>query len=181
MSQHSQKFIDYLLKLAEHNRGALAILRRSLGFESGGYPPAYPYIEVFVGEDREASDPYRRALYLAAGLFALHPLHSETTSFASAFGESASKRGSGSIEKRFIALLGAEPENLANYLRQAISLLAADRLPLNYARLSDAIALWFKAGNYERRDKLRQEWARDFYRAYNPLLKDQQTSKEQPE
>ena len=181
MSHHSQKFIDHLLNLAEHNRGALAILRRSLGFNTGGFPPAYPYVEVFVGEDREASDPYRMALYLAAGLFALHPHHSETTSFASAFGELAFKRESSSIERRFISLLGAEPENLANYLRQALSLLAADGLAFNYVWMIDAIALWLKAGNSEKRDKLRQQWARDFYRAYNRQFKDQETSKEQSE
>ena len=107
----------------------MAHLRRSLGFAPGAYPRAYPYVERFVGPDRHANDPWRKALYLAAGLFALHPEHRAGDTLASALGHLARVRESASIEQRFIALLGADPEGLPNLLRQAVSLLAADDRP----------------------------------------------------
>lgn len=168
MSDHAQAFVAHLSTLAEKDRGALAALRRSLSFDPGASPPAYPYVERFVGTDRHADDPYRRALYLTAGLFALHPANSAKTSFAAAFGTLARQRDSGSIEQRFVALLGAEPESLPNMLRQAASLLAADGLALDYAHLLDDLSRWLNTFGQEARDSLRKQWARDFYRAYDP-------------
>lgn len=167
MSEHAQAFVSHLANLADRDRGGLAVLRRSLGFEPGAYPPAYPHVERFVGRERHADDPYRRALYLVAGLFALHPENSTKASLAAAFGTLARQRDSGSIEQRFVALLEAEPESLANMLRQAVSLLAADRIPLDYARLVDDLSRWLNPLAAEARDSLRQQWARDFYRAYD--------------
>lgn len=168
MSEHAQSFITHLIGLKESDRGAFAHLKRSLGFDPGAYPPAYPYVERFVGADRHADDPRRKALYLAAGLFALHPQHVEGTSFAATLGRVARQRESESIEHRFIALLGAEPESLPTLLRQAVSLLAADGIGCDYVALLDDLARWFDPRNPEARDRLRQRWARDFYRAYDP-------------
>ena len=63
MSELARSFIAHLTGLKEHDRGAFAHLKRSLGFEPGAYPRAYPYVERFVGEDRHADDPWRKALY----------------------------------------------------------------------------------------------------------------------
>lgn len=167
MSDHAQAFIAHLSALAERDRGALAALRRSLSFDPGAFPAAYPHVERFVGRDRHADDPFRRALYLTAGLFALHPGHAAKASFATAFGTLARQRESASIEQRFVALLGAEPDSLPNLLRQAVSLLAADGLAFDYARLLDDLARWLNPFGQEARDGLRQQWARDFYRAYD--------------
>jgi len=167
MSEHAQAFMDHLVALAERDRGALAVLRRSAGFSPGAYPPAYPYVERFVGTERGADDPYRLALYLAAGLFAQHRKHVTKTTFGAAFGTLARQRASASIEQRFMALLGASPESLPDLLRQAVSLLAADGLSFDYARLLDDLALWLNQFAHEGRDRLRQQWARDFYRAYD--------------
>lgn len=164
MSDHAERFIEYLLRLAgkQGDRGAMATLRHSLAFAPGCYPPAYPYVEPFVGNERSVSDARRLALYGVAGLFARHP-QQRAESFASAFGELFRQRGSASVEQRFIALLGADPENVLDYLRQAVSLLAADKLGLDYARLLDDLSRWMKPDGD--RDHLRQHWARDFYRA----------------
>jgi len=167
MSEHAQSFIAYLTDLAQRDRGALAYLRRSLAFAPGAYPPAYPSVERFVGPDRHADDPRRKALYLAAGLFALHPEHRIDHSLAAALGHLARTRESASIEQRFIALLGAEPEGLPNFLRQAVSLLAADGHPCDYVRLLDDLGIWLRPFDNEGRDRVRQRWARDFYRAYD--------------
>ena len=72
MSDHAQSFIAYLIGLKDSDRGALAHLKRSLGFDPGAYPRAYPYVERFVGADQHAEAPWRKAMYLAAGLFAGH-------------------------------------------------------------------------------------------------------------
>lgn len=168
MSEHAQSFISHLIGIRERDRGAFAHLRRSLGFAPGAYPPSFPYVERFVGADKHADDPHRQAMYLTAGLFAFHPLHREGTSLAAALGQVGRSRESASVEQRFIALLNAEPESLPAMLRQSISLLAADGIGLDYARLLDDLARWFNPWNLEARDRLRQRWARDFYRAYDP-------------
>jgi CRISPR system Cascade subunit CasB len=172
MSEHAQSFITHLTGLKDRERGAFAHLKRSLGFDPGAYPPAYPYVERFVGADKHADDPYRKALYLTAGLFAFHPMHQIGTSLATALGIMAQRRKqqskSENMERRFIALLGAEAESLPTMLRQSISLLAAEGISCDYADLLDDLARWFDRWKPEKLDQIRQDWARDFYRAYEP-------------
>ncbi|RYU60496.1 type I-E CRISPR-associated protein Cse2/CasB [Methylolobus aquaticus] len=171
MSELAQSFIAHLAGLKEHDRGAFAHLKRSLGFEPGAYPRAYPYVERFVGADRHADDPWRKALYLTAGLYASHPQHVTNTSLSAAFGHLARARGSASLETRFIALLGASPDSLSSLLRQVVSLLAADGFPCDYSKLLDDLARWYEAFDHsdeQKRDRVRQGWARDFYRAFAP-------------
>jgi CRISPR system Cascade subunit CasB len=124
-------------------------------------------VERFVGADRYANDPWRLALYLVAGLFALHPKHESEISLATAFGRLAQARDSTSIEQRFVALLSADPEHIPQMLRQTVSLLAADGHGFDFARLLDDMARWLNPNAFEARDNLRQRWARDFYRAYD--------------
>lgn len=102
MSDFAQDFVAHLIQLRERNAGALAELRRSLSFAPGAHVKAYPYVERFVARDSHAQDAQRLALYLVAGLFALHPQQAPRT-LATAFGELMRQRDSDSIEKRFIA------------------------------------------------------------------------------
>lgn len=173
MSEQAQSFITYLSMLKEHDRGAFAHLKRGLGFAPGAYPPAYPYVERFVGADKHAEDPRRKALYLTAGLFALHPKHIIGISFGTAFGKVAYRRKlatkSESLEKRFVALLGSESESISTLLRHSISLLSADEQGFDYAVLLTDLASWLNPFDLDYRDHLRQRWARDFYRAYEPF------------
>ncbi|WP_308363661.1 MULTISPECIES: type I-E CRISPR-associated protein Cse2/CasB [unclassified Microbulbifer] len=164
MSDIKQDFIAHLERLRERDRGAMAVLRRSLGFAPGAYPPAYPYVERFAAE-RGAQDSWRLALYVVAGLYASHPRQGSKT-LATSLGELMRKRESDSIEQRFIALLGADAENLPVYLRQVVTLLSADDKPLGYAALLKDLATWLNPRvDVEWRDNIRQRWARDFYRA----------------
>ncbi|WP_140724745.1 MULTISPECIES: type I-E CRISPR-associated protein Cse2/CasB [Gammaproteobacteria] len=162
MSEHAERFIEHLSALRERDTGAMAALRHSLTFDPGAYPRAFPYVERFVGADRPATDAWRVALYAVAGLFARYP-EQQDRSFAAAFGRLLRERESQSIEQRFIALLEADADNILDYLRQAISLLAAEGIGLDYARLLDDLAVWMNP-NVDH-DRLRQRWARDFYRA----------------
>ncbi len=169
MSEYAQDFIRHLQALHETDRAASAILRRSLGFSLGAYPPAYPYVERFVASERHAQDASRLALYAVAGLYARHPQHGKHT-LATAWAELMHKRDlSPSIEKRFITLLGADPEQLPDHLRQIVSLLAAEGIALDYAALLDDLSRWLNPYlDSEWRDQIRQRWARDFYRALAP-------------
>ena len=167
MSDFTESFIHHLQSLAGRDRGALAALRRSLGFAPGAYPPAYPAVERFAAQGPD-SESHRQALYLCAGLFALHPLHAIGRPLAAALGQAMRQRGSDSIEKRFIALLACEPDSLPNHLRQVVSLLSADRLVIDYAELLADLGRLLQRWNEEQRDRVRQRWARAFYRAAEP-------------
>ena len=48
MNDHHHRFITYLQSLATRDRGALAALRRSLGFTPGTFAAAMPIVEPFV-------------------------------------------------------------------------------------------------------------------------------------
>ena len=168
MNEPARSFINHLQTLSQTNRGAFAHLKRSLGFAPGAYPPAFPHVERFVGADRHANDPWRLALYLTAGLYARHPMQQEGTRLATALGKMGHARGSGSVEQRLIALLAADPGGLPPQLRQAVSLLAADGLACDYVALLEDLARWLNPHASESRDRLRQQWARDFYRHYEP-------------
>lgn len=168
MSEHAQSFVAHLEALKVRDRGALAALRHSLAFPPGCYPKAFPYVERFASSAAHERDARRLALYAAAGLFARHEQHQPEQSFASAFGELLRRRSkpnesNKSIEGRFIALLEADAENIFDYLRQAVSLLAADGIACDYARLLDDLSVWMNP--QAETDRLRQRWARDFYRA----------------
>jgi CRISPR system Cascade subunit CasB len=172
MSEFAERFVGHLRQLAEHDRGGLAVLRRSLTFAPGASPAAYPYIERFVpdGHDQHA---VRQALYLAAGLYASHPAHQAGTALARSFGLLMLERQSPSIEKRFIAVLSSDEQGLPELLRQVVSLLSADGRSLDYVALLDDLSIWLKPWASDARDCLRQRWARDFYRsAPDPALND---------
>lgn len=167
MSDAARSFVAYLTDLKERDRGALARLRRSLASDPGTDPQVYPYVENFVGQERPDWDSWRLALYLCAGFFAMNPNHREGSSLGTAYGRAARSRESESLEARFMALLGAEPERLPVLLRQIVSILASDSEALDYVRLLDDLAQWLNPWNHEARDRLRQRWARDFYQAYD--------------
>lgn len=169
MSQDSDTaFIEHLQRLREQDRGAMAALRHSLAFAPGDYPKAYPYVERFVRRDAHARDAGRLALYAVAGLFAAHPVR-HPRSLASALGQLVRDKQRPSLEARFIALLEADADGIADHLRQAVSLLAADGLGYDHATLlRDLRTALNPRASQGARDDLKRRWARDFYRALQP-------------
>lgn len=160
MARHSEQFMAHLQKLQMRDRGAMAALRHSMAFAPGAGPRVFPYIERFAGNQSEAGDPRRLALYIVAGLFAQHPAQA-SQSFASAFGELSLRRESTSIEKRFIALLEANHDGLAVHLRHALNLLESEEIGFDYVRLLDDLSRWLSPVDSE--SAIRQHWVRDFY------------------
>lgn len=153
------------------DRRGLAVLRRSLAYEPGTFPAAYPYVESYVRHESERT-PY----YLLAGLYALYErAESErgstpTGTRRSTLGSAAAdlyerKEKSPSIESRFIALLDADEEQLPNRLRQMVSLLRSESISIDWQRLLDDLRWW----SFPERT-VQQRWARDFYRAVPATL-----------
>lgn len=161
MSEVTQSFVRHLSAVAERDRGSMAVLRRSLSFDPGTYPAAFPLVEGFVSEG--TSQTWRRSLYLLAGLFASHERHERGISFATAFARLQLRRKSTSLEQRFIGILDADEDQLPFRLRQGVRLLAADGLGFDYESLASDLPWW----NTEDR-RVQQRWARDFYRALQP-------------
>ncbi|MCA9826702.1 MAG: type I-E CRISPR-associated protein Cse2/CasB, partial [Dehalococcoidia bacterium] len=68
--------------------------------------------------------------------------------------------GASSTERRFIALLDADPEQLPHRLRQMIALLKEQAI--DFDALLDDLLRW-----RDERKRTQNAWARDFYRALN--------------
>lgn len=167
MSDHAETFIAHLIALKEKDHGAMAVLRHSLAFEPGAYVKAFAHVERFAKASWHDNDARRLALYAVAGLFASHPKQ-RARSFAEAFGDLMRLRSSPgqpnkSIEGRFVALLGADAENVVDYLRQAVSLLKSADIGFDYAALLDDLFRWMSPAIDPK--PVRQRWARAFYRA----------------
>ncbi|WNL38603.1 type I-E CRISPR-associated protein Cse2/CasB [Halomonas sp. PAMB 3232] len=165
MASHNEAFITYLQGLASQSTGAMAALRRSLSFTLGQDEHVYPWVERFAGAKSRVDSPRRLALYAVAGLFAHYPHHAHR-SFAAAFGELSERRGSATIEKRFIALMEAGEQGLVTHLRQALHLLKAEEIGFDYVTLLGDLSLLLDPQGDERAlNKVKQGWGRDYYRA----------------
>ena len=150
--RQGERFVERLerLKAQKAWTPARAALRRSLAFPPGAYPKAMPYVEPFVREEGWK----REAHYLVAALYALKDgEHQKGRTLARALREKA--QGSDSVEKRFLALLDADRDQIAFRLRQAVGLVEGG---LDFAQLLDDLLRWFGP---ERRVQAR--WAKEFY------------------
>jgi CRISPR system Cascade subunit CasB len=156
------RFVAALRRLADGDnpagRAALAKLRRGLG-----KPPGATLETVAVVQPRlppKLQTGAEDACYLAASLFADHPQPGGRGSLGRAFALLALKRQADSLEKRFVALLNADEEDLAEHLRHAVSLLRSENIAVDWACLIDDIQRW---GHPDRRRRVQRQWARDFW------------------
>ncbi len=155
-----ESFVSYLEKLVEQeDRATLAKLRHSLAFEPGEYVHAFPFVERFtvdVGIER------RKLYFLLAGLFATHPEISHDPK--ENLGQTVKRLylaqdESPSIEKRFLAVLEADDDQLPQHLRHLVNLLKAKNLAVNWQLLlKDLINRQYNA------DATKRRWAQSFYR-----------------
>lgn len=151
-------FIAYLESLAsEQNRGKLAALRRGLGQPAGTvadmYPYVVPWLPVKVSHQEEA------AYYLIASLFAFHPESTPEGNLGSHLARTiADEQGRQAVERRFMALLNAHPDDLDVALRQVISFLRSKDQPINWRQLLRDICNW----NHPERF-VQKNWANSFW------------------
>jgi CRISPR system Cascade subunit CasB len=161
MPDLQQRIQDYVKKLRSFarepkpDRASLAELRSGLGQPPGHAPRMHKHVVPHLDGDRPEDDQW---FYAVGSLFALHPNDMPGGSLGRSFRALAVKDDSGSVEPRFLALLGADSADLPDHLRQAVSLLKAREVPVDYrALLNDLI-------NWDNPDKTVQlGWARDYY------------------
>lgn len=152
-----------LLDSLREDRAALANLRRGLGRPRSMAPEMYRYLVPLIPEGiggwREQSH------YLIAALYALHPKNTTEGNMGSHFNRAvaqAGESGSEAIERRFVALLDAHPDDLAFFLRQAVSYLKSkEEIPINWQQLFYDVLAW---NHEERRGEVQRRWANDFWR-----------------
>ena len=158
IDERTTPLILYLRRLAAHeDRATLAALRMSLrdGHELDGLRVVLPFLGPHVG--RRAEDD----AVLIAALFALHP-ETSSLSLPDALRKLWRPEGghseSGSVEKRFQALLAADRSDLPIHLRHAISLVAPSGLGIHWEDLYRALRYWDHEDDFVRR-----RWARSFW------------------
>lgn len=150
-------------RLAESRRD-LARLRR---YFSGPRQEAEAFAVVF------AHDPPRReerVWVLLGALFAAHRLPYERTapgsrpSLGSSMRRLKAERGD-SVDRRFIQLVSVDAAALPRYLHQAVQLLGADRIRIDYRRLfDDLLKLLGEDADDETAQSVRLAWSRDYSR-----------------
>lgn len=159
--------INYLFRMVQsENRGGLAELRRGAG-KGPNYPPqTLKHVYPFLGKD--ISSIYERALLITATLFGLYPeTRDPNCNMGDVFFKIMQQSGSDSVEKRFIALLDADPDEIENHLRHAVSLARSKEIPIGWSRLLKDLT--FRLSRYEnQRNRVNREWARGFWKAKGP-------------
>ncbi|MBN1314213.1 MAG: type I-E CRISPR-associated protein Cse2/CasB [Anaerolineales bacterium] len=156
----TSNYVEYLESLRE-NRPALAALRRGLGRPVGTTPEMYRYVVPWLGED---APPWQEAAYYQlASLFASHPQDGGEGNMGASFARArSSQEDDTAIERRFTALLAAHPDDLDFYLRQAVSFLRSQEVPINWHQLYYDLMNW---GHPEYGDRVRKNWANSFWGA----------------
>ncbi len=161
-------FVAFLRGLAERDdRGALAALRRSLQEPTGIAMSACPYVVPFL--PAESKDPFReRAFFLLGGLFALHPDHADGVSLGHAFrninagtAEGQKGRDNESMRSRFVALLDAHADDVADHFRHAVSLARAKEIRLDWVRTLRDLLHWRAPDRWVQRRLATDFWGSD--------------------
>jgi CRISPR system Cascade subunit CasB len=166
-------FVDWLEGLNEKDTRVRAVLRRSLAFDPGVFVPAYPYVEPFA---KDEENPWKReVLYLVAGLWAAHWRDNrvgELVSIGRACAIHQVVSGSASTERRFIAMLDADSDQLPHRLRQTLALLKEHTI--DFDDLLKGLLYW-----NDDQKRTQNAWARDFYRNVNQGLETETTTQEE--
>jgi len=158
--QKKHHFIEYLEGLASsQERGALAALRRGLGQPPGTIVTMYPYVVPHL----PTAKSQEMACYLIAPLFALHPKAGGIGDFGNHWRQCDPEgKNSDALERRFTALLAAHPDDLPDYLRQAVSFLKSKDVSVNWNQLFWDLQNWD-----EKRDdpkaSVQKRWAGSFW------------------
>lgn len=145
---------------------ALATLRRGLGRDPAGVLHLYRVLGRFVPDGERDADRY----LMVAALFGSHPLHwpgrwnrPRQTNLGASFArfwaqQRADNPDATGPERRFVALLDTDADDLADALRHAVSLLRADQVPVDWLRLLRDLRGWDRVDRRVQRD-----WARSFW------------------
>lgn len=159
-------YLEWLEDLNKRDSRVRAVLRRSLAFDPGAFPAAYPYVEPFL--KAEDSHWRRQVHYLVGSLWAAHWKIGRTDP-AQPIGEAIARyamihhtpeqlrKGAFSTERRFIALLDADAGELPYRLRQMVALLKDQAI--DFDALLANLLRWHAPDK-----RIQNQWARQFYR-----------------
>jgi CRISPR system Cascade subunit CasB len=154
-------FLEWLDESNKRDTKVRAVLRRSLSFSPGVFPAAFPYVERFLNDDDSLWR--RQVYYLVAALWAAHWKEGRASP-PLPIGKAAAIHQRSTItastERRFIALLDSDTEQLPHRLRQMIALLKEH--PIDFDALLNGLLYW-----QDEHKRTQNAWARDFYRTLN--------------
>ncbi len=74
------------------------------------------------------------------------------------------ENGAEALERRFTALLAAHPDDLPDYLRQAVSFLKSREEPVNWNELLRDLQNWRHEDRF-----VQKKWAREFWRGQRSI------------
>lgn len=135
MENKEHPFVTYLETLKE-DKAALAALRLGLGQPPGTVPAMYPYVIRYLPNDAYNGSWKEQTYYLIASLYGLHPESIGVGNLGSHFYHAIEDPNHmEALERRFTALLTANPQDFHFYLRQAISFLSSKEVPINWHQL----------------------------------------------
>jgi CRISPR system Cascade subunit CasB len=176
--EHAGRFVGRLLALGEKRdghqeagrRATLAELRRGVGRSPGEAPGAYREVLALLG-DGEAAPSFEDACFEVATLYSLYPenkgnVPSDAHTRRRDMGGSlhllaaTSERKKGA-ERRLMAMLDCDPDELRHHLRHAVSLLKADVTPIDWLQLLRDLRGWTRDDR-----SVQRRWARSFW-GYN--------------
>lgn len=159
-SPEDDRLIGYLKGLEKRqDRAALAHLRRGLGKPPKTVMEMYPYLGQFLSH--EPNHRYETAIFVVAALFAYYPdAPGNVGNLGASIRQLKDDSDSKSIEKRFVALLNAEAEDLPYYLRQMIGLLKSGQkqIAVNWNQLFKDVKNWNSDERF-----VQNAWARSFW------------------
>lgn len=156
-------FLKYLMGLnSENHRQELAVLRRGLTTSPGEDPNMYRVIARFVPEEERGTER-EKLYYMLASLYAFHPMQTDKGNFGNHMALAAHQMSDQtSTERRFTVLLNAHRQDLPDYLRQAVSFLKSNEIPVNWLKLFEDLLLWDNPHKVTQRN-----WANGFW-AFQP-------------
>lgn len=167
--------LDNLIDREENrrDRAKLAALRRGLGKPGGWDPQLATVVNPHIGD---LSQTHAEICYQVAALFGLHPVSwlqtdDDTRSDARSFGGSlhryavAKSAEGGSLDdikkpldRRVMALLDANSEDVYDHLRYAVSLLRGSEITVDWERLMKDLANWDHPSRIVQRTWARAWW-----------------------
>lgn len=163
-SEQKNPFITYLEGLVKDgDRGALATLRRGLGKPPGTALEMARYVVPFLPRERPWMED---AYYLVAALFACWHQGRDVVAASPPENLGASLAGlvtpdnSASLDLRVTALLKSHRDDLPVHLRQAVGLLNAEDIPINWQQFLKDILNWDHEDQFVQRAWARAFWGR---------------------
>ncbi len=174
--KEKSEFIKHLEGLVrDKNRAALARLRSGLRRKDSRSMEMYPVIGRFLSEKPNRN--YENAVFIVAALFAYYPdAKTNAGNLGASLKELKNKEKkqnpqedskSNPIEKRLVALLNAEADELPDYLRQIVGLLKSKEIPVNWQQLLKDVQYWETNDENSKYESVQKKWARSFWGSYN--------------